>query len=147
MFVVDMAVHLSDYSFNEVWGIWLVQSLVQVHNVAHHLCVESYKVRHAVLKGQMFIMEKVLGGLSIVVAASLEGRLVDLAVAFDNVNHDVAQVDELGDVQGSLVPSHDEASIFEGLDKGHGHGGGHREPLVLGKLLAAFLVDRLTQLS
>ena len=73
MFVVDMAVHLSDYSFNKVWGIWLVQSLVQVHNVAHHLCVESYRVRRAVLKGQVFIMEKVLGGLSIVVSASSGG--------------------------------------------------------------------------
>jgi hypothetical protein len=81
------------------------------------------------------------------ITASLEGCLVDLAVAFDNVDHNVARVDELGDVQGSLVPSHDGALIFEGLDKGHGCGRGHREPLLLGKFLAALLIDRLTQLA
>jgi hypothetical protein len=74
-------------------------------------------------------------------AASLEGSLVNLAVILDNIDQNSVLVGELGDVLGTLVPPHDSATVLEGLHECHGSGGGHREPLIIGKLVAALFLD------
>ena len=55
-------------------------------------------------------------------AADLEVLFCNLTVVFDNVDHDVVLVQELGDVLGATVPSHDVAAILERFDKSDGSG-------------------------
>ncbi len=74
-------------------------------------------------------------------AASLEGSLVNLVIILEDINQNSVLVGELGDVLAALVPPHDDAMVLEGLHKRHGTGGGHREPLIIGKLVAALFVD------
>jgi hypothetical protein len=74
-------------------------------------------------------------------AASLESSLVNLAVILDNIDQNSILVGELGDILGTLVPPHDSTTDLKGLHKCHGSGRGHREPLIIGKLVAALFVD------
>ncbi len=77
-------------------------------------------------------------------AASLEGSLVNLAIILDDIDQNSILVGELGDALGALVPPHDGAMVLEGLHKRHGSGGGHQEPLIIGKIVTALFVDCLT---
>ncbi len=65
----------------------------------------------------------------------------------DNLDREVVPVEELGDVLGYMIPSHDGALIFEGLDEDDGSRRGHREPFVFGEFVAALFVNGLTQLA
>ena len=76
MLVFHMLVYLCDDCLNKLWCIRLVQRLVQIHDVAHHLCMKSYGVQHAILKGQVFIMKEVFISLSIVITEGLSGVVV-----------------------------------------------------------------------
>ncbi len=70
-----------------------------------------------------------------------------MSIIPDNVDCEVVPVEELGDILGSMVPSHDGALIFEGLDEGYGSCRGHWEPFVFGEFVAALFVNGLTQLA
>ena len=75
--VFDVTVDLTNDSLYELWRIGLFQGLMQMHDVAHHLCMKSTWVTHAVLKGQMVIME--LG----VVLYCLGGHVVHALVSVE----------------------------------------------------------------
>ncbi len=74
-------------------------------------------------------------------AASLESSLINLAVILYGIDKNSVLVGELGDILGTLVPPHDGAMVLKGLHKCHGSGGGHRELLIIGELVAALFVD------
>ncbi len=50
-------------------------------------------------------------------------------------------IGELGDILGALIPPHDGATVLTGLHKHQGSGGGHQEPLLIGKLVTPLLVN------
>jgi hypothetical protein len=76
--------------------------------------------------------------------ASLEGGLIDLAVAFDDINGLSVSIVVGGDLNGASVPSHRSSTTGEGFDEDHGLAWGHPETFgesfVL-KCLASLLVD------
>lgn len=75
------------------------------------------------------------------VTASLEGHLIDLAIGLYDVDVDSSGVLEDRDALGTLVPTHDGATVCKNLDERGRGGRGHREPLVIGEFLASLFVN------
>ena len=77
-------------------------------------------------------------------AVDLEVLFSDLTVVFHNVDHDVVLVQELGDILGATVPSHDVAVILKRFDKSDSSGWGHGKLLTIwGEFVTPLLVDGL----
>ena len=55
--IFDVTIYFTNYGLYELGCIGLFQGLVQMYDIAHRLCVEGTWVTHAVLKGQLVIME------------------------------------------------------------------------------------------
>ncbi len=76
--------------------------------------------------------------------ASLEGGLIDLAVAFDDINGLAVSIVVGGDLHGASVPSHCSSTMGEGFHEDHHLAWGHpktlSESFVL-ECLASLLVD------
>ncbi len=58
-------------------------------------------------------------------AASLEGGLINLAIAFDDINGLAVSIVVGGDLHGASVPSHRSSTTGEGFNKDHGLAWGH----------------------
>jgi hypothetical protein len=80
-------------------------------------------------------------------AAGPKIGFVDLAIVPYNIDDYVVLIRELCDALDALVPSHDGEAVLECLDKCHGSGRGHREPVIFSEFLASLLVNRLSQLA
>ena len=59
--VINVAVDFLDHSLDEILRIWLLQGLLEIHNVSHHFGMERNGISHAFLELKVFIMEEVLG--------------------------------------------------------------------------------------
>ena len=60
---------------------------------------------------------------------SLQGGLIDLAIAFDDVDGYTRAVSEGGDLFGALVPTHRSGATEEGLGEDNGLICGHGETI------------------
>ena len=74
-------------------------------------------------------------------AAGPKIGFIGLALVLYNIDDYVVLICELCDALDALVPSHDGAAVLECLDKCHGSGGGHQEPVVFSEFLASLLVN------
>jgi hypothetical protein len=92
------------------------QRLVEAH--AHH-CVILLCLRFGID----------LAGLAKPLTCSLQRGLVDLAIAFDDVNVYTRAVGEDGDLLGALVLSHCSGAIEDGLGEDDGLTSGHVETI------------------
>jgi hypothetical protein len=72
-------------------------------------------------------------GLQNYLTRSLESGLVDLAVAFDDVNLTSSTVDERGDLPCALILAHCSGVMVESINKDDGLVGGHGK--AIGKCL------------
>ncbi len=59
--VINVAVDFLDHSHDEMFRIWLLQGLLEIHNVSHHFGMERDGISHAFLELEVLIMEEVLG--------------------------------------------------------------------------------------
>ena len=65
-----------------------------------------------------------------------------------HVNGDIGLIEELDDVLSTIIPAHDDAMIFEGLDEGNGGCRGRGKLLAIwGEFVAALLVNGLPQFA
>ena len=104
------------------------QRLVEAH--AHH--------RVVLLRSRLGIS---LSGLAKSLTRSFQGGLVDLAIAFNDVDGYTRAVSEGGDLLGALVPTHRSGATEEGLGEHDGLIGGHGK--TVGKCL---VVERCNSL-
>jgi hypothetical protein len=70
-----------------------------------------------------------LSGLAKSLTCSLQGGLINLAIAFDDVNGYTRAVSEGGDLFGALVPTHHSGATEEGLGEDDGLVCGHVETI------------------
>jgi hypothetical protein len=59
--VINVAVDFLDHSLDEMFRIWLLQGLLEIHNVSHHFSMGCNGISHAFLELEVLIMEEVLG--------------------------------------------------------------------------------------
>jgi hypothetical protein len=76
--------------------------------------------------------------------ANLEVLFGNLTIVLDNVDRDIGLIEELGDILGARVPSHDGAAVLKRLDEGNSPGWSHGKLLaVWGEFVTPLLVDGL----
>ena len=51
-----MSIYFLDDGLYELSSIGLLHSLVEIHDVSHHLCMKRYRVTHSFLKAQVILV-------------------------------------------------------------------------------------------
>ena len=57
MVILDVFINFLDICMNKLLSIWLIQGLLEVHDVAHHLGMKCDGMAHSFLKFQVLVME------------------------------------------------------------------------------------------